>query len=280
MQPFRYVRPTCLDEACATLAGDPAARALCGGTDLLVGLRHGTIDASQVVDVKALPELRTVSVEPGSVRLGAAVPLTELMAHPVVAREFPALAEAMAVVGSIQIRNRATLGGNIANASPAADTVPALLVHRARVHLAGPAGTRSLPLSEVITGPRRTALQPGEIITAVDIPRTGRRQPGAFARMTRRRGVDLASVNVAAVVHESQLTLAAGAVAPTVVVVSGPQESAGELISRLTSKITPIDDIRAGAEYRRSMVSVLAHRAVAHLSRNGSQNNQLQENDQ
>ena len=217
MRPFHYLRPTSLREVIALLEEHgTGARLLAGGTDLTVELRYGKSLPRVVIDVKRASDLSPVIAEAdGSLTISATVPLTDVEENKTVRRYFPALAEAAAVVGSIQIRNRATLVGNVCNASPAADTVPVLAVYGAVVKVLGRGGERSLPLVDFIQGNRRTALAADELATAVSIPLPTKPFGSAFARVTRRYGVDLATVNLCCGIDGSgTTTLAFGAVSP------------------------------------------------------------------
>ncbi len=213
---FAYARPESLAETYALLGAEPGARLLAGGTDLLVGVRKGTVVPPLVIDVKRVAELQGGIVErDGTLRIGAGTVLTDVIADRRVQEAYPALVEAARVVGSIQIRNRATLAGNLCNASPAADTVPPLLVAGAQLELASPAGHRRVPLAEFLIGPGRTVLEPAELVTAIELPLAAEAVGSAFQRMTRRRGVDLATVNLAcAVTSEGVTRFAFGAVGP------------------------------------------------------------------
>ena len=178
------------------------------------------------------------------------------------------------MVGTSQIRNRATLAGNICNASPAADTAPPLLVYEAVVVARGPAGTRRVRIADFCTGPGRTALTPGELVSSIEVPVPGRRSGSAFARLTRRRGADLATVSVSALVEASGVTrLGYGAVGPRPLLVtddSGVLADPGadraekvSTLSRLAAAATPISDVRGSREYRTSMLLVLSQRVLA-----------------
>jgi carbon-monoxide dehydrogenase medium subunit len=186
---------------------------------------------------------------------------------------FPALVEAASTVGSIQIRNRATLAGNICHASPAADTAPALLVYGAEVNLASARGTRRLPLAEFFLGPGRTALKPAELVTSIDLPLVNERHGAAFARLTRRRGVDLATINLCCRVDAGGRTrFAYGAVGPHPFLVADdsglladPKASDAardEVLLRLLTQASPISDVRGSREYRRAMLLVMSRRAL------------------
>ena len=271
---FAYLRPGSLDEALAILREGPDARVLSGGTDLLVGLHKGTVRASHVVDIKTVPELGGgVSELDGWIRIAASTVITDAVAHHVVAARFPALVEAALVVGSIQIRNRATLAGNVCNASPAADTVPPLLVHGAEVELIGESGRRRLALDGFLLGPGRTALEAGELVAALGLPLPPGPMGTAFGRMTRRRGVDLATVNLACSVEANGVTtFAYGAVGPRAFVarddtgaLAGGESDGGrrdEILRELASGARPITNVRATREYREEMLLVLSRRAL------------------
>jgi CO/xanthine dehydrogenase FAD-binding subunit len=268
----RYYRPSSTAEALSALAAEGGgARALVGGTDLLVGLRHHAIEPTLVVDLKAIADLpEPIAVVDGGIRVGPTLTMGELVAHPVVRRWYPALVEAALTVGSVAIRNRASLVGNACNASPAADTVPALLVHAASITIASPGGERTVPLDDFFLGPRRTLCRPDELVTRIDLPRPPDGFGSAFRRLTRRRGVDLATVSVAAgVEREGRVVLGLGAVGPrplrTELGVPFDAEDVPGLVRALEERLeiaTPISDIRGSREYRHAMVRVLARRAI------------------
>lgn len=273
MRPFRYVRPIRIQEAIGFLEEHgAAARLLAGGTDLIVGLRDGKIAPRVIVDLKRTRDLPPIIAEAdGCLTISATVALNEVERHKTVRLHFPALAEAAAVVGSTQIRNRATLVGNICNASPAADTVPALTVYGAVVRLLGSGGERRLPVVDFIQGNRRTALAAGELVTAVSIPFPNQPFGAAFARITRRRGVDLATVNLCCGIDNAGVTtFAFGAVSPRPLLVRdagtladpyAAAEAKAIALDALISEASPITDVRGSAEYRVAMLRVLAERA-------------------
>jgi carbon-monoxide dehydrogenase medium subunit len=268
----KYYRPTTRADALAALAeGGERARPLVGGTDLLVGLRHHTVEPDLLVDLKAVTDLpEPFVVTDDDVQIGATYTLGELVTHPVVLEWYPALVEAALTVGSVAIRNRASLVANSCNASPAADTAPPLLVHGARVTIASLDGDRSASLDEFFLGPRRTLCGPGELVTRIELPRPAPGSGSAFRRLTRRRGVDLATVSVAAGVGpDGALALGMGAVGPRPLLteVPGPVDLAddtavGEAVDRLVSVATPISDVRGSREYRLATLRVLARRAI------------------
>jgi len=275
MRAFGYARPATMAEALALLdEHGPDARLLCGGTDLIVGLRKGTIRPGMVIDLKRVAELRPEIVDTGSALVvGATGVLTDLIEDPRVRRHFPALVEAAMTVGSVQIRNRATLTGNICNASPAADTAPALLVHGARVNLVGVGGRRTVAYDDFVTGPRQTVLRRGELVASIELPLPAEPLGAAFARLTRRRGVDLATISMCCSVSASGVTrFAYGAVGPRPFLVTDESgvladPAAGEpakeeILARFIAQASPISDLRASREYRQAMLAVLSRRTL------------------
>jgi carbon-monoxide dehydrogenase medium subunit len=277
MQPFAYARPTSLTEAVALLAEHgPAARVLAGGTDLIIRLRDGSVAPSLVVDIKRVPEVAPgIRVDGDRLVIGATTTMTSIAAHPLVRRDLAALAEGAAVVGSVQIRNRATLAGNLCNASPAADTAPALLVHGAIVVAAGPGGERRIPLDELFVRSGVTTLARGELVTAIELPLDGGVLASAHQRRTRRRGHDLASVTLAcAVGADGVARVAYGSVGPRPVlrvdeagVLADPAATEAERDAAwdaLFADASPSPrSMRAGPEYRLAMLRVLGRRALA-----------------
>jgi CO/xanthine dehydrogenase FAD-binding subunit len=249
------------------------ARLLAGGTDLGVELHYGKSAPRAVIDVKRATDLSPIITEAdGRLTISATVPLTDVEKNEIVRCWFPALVEAAAVVGSVQIRNRATLVGNVCNASPAADTVPVLAVYGAVVNILGRVGERSLPLVDFIQGNRRTALAADELATGVCIPFPSKPFGSAFARVTRRYGVDLATVNICCGIDGSGVTtMAFGAVSPRPLVLqdrdgvladpSAAPDVKSVVLDALISEAAPITDVRASAEYRLAMLKVLALRA-------------------
>ena len=276
MQPFAYARPTSLAEAVALLDRlGPEALPLAGGTDLVIRLRDGTLRPSHVVDVKAVAELRP-GIREADARLviGATTVMTDIMAEPHVRRDFAALAEAAAVVGSVQIRNRATLAGNLCNASPAADTAPPLLAYDATVVAVGPEGERRIPLDAFFVRSGLTTLARGELVTAVELPLPTRRRGAVHLRRTRRRGHDLASVTLACSIDDAGVTrLAYGSVGPRPVLVlddsgvladpGAPDSTRESVLDRLLADASPSPrSMRAGPDYRLAMLRVLARRGI------------------
>ena len=276
MHTFAYARPTKLAEAVALLeAHGSDARLLAGGTDLIIRLRDGTARPRVVIDIKRIAEMRpSIREEAGCLVIGAGTVMSDIAADERVRRSYPALAEAAAVVGSVQIRNRATLAGNVCNASPAADTAPALLVYGARVVAVGPAGMRCIPIDGFFVRSGVTTLASGEIVTAIELPVPDRAMGAVHVRRTRRRGHDLASVTLCCGVDAAGVTrLAYGSVGPRPVlgvdesgVLADPAalDAAKEAIfERLFADASPSPrSMRASPDYRLAMLRVLGARAL------------------
>lgn len=267
MRPFRYERPSRLADAVALL-GEGSARVLAGGTDLIIRLRDGSLRPDVVVDVKRVREIDDgVRDADDRIVIGARAVMTDIAAHPRVRADFPALAEAALVVGSVQIRNRATLAGNVCNASPAADTAPALLVYDAVVVAAGPGGERRIPIDAFFVRSGVTTLGPGELVTAIELPLPLQPRGSVHQRRTRRRGHDLASVTLACSITPDGVTrLAYGSVGPRPVLATSDSgaEPSGEVLERMLAAAAPSPtSLRASPEYRLAMLRVLAARALA-----------------
>ena len=276
MQRFTYERPTELRDAIALLAahGD-GARALSGGTDLIIRLRDRTIAAGVVVDIKRIPELAAGIRQAGDrLVIGANTVMTDLAEDETIRTRFTALAEAALVVGSVQIRNRASLAGNICNASPAADTAPALLAFDAVVVVAGPDGMRRIPIDDWFVRSGVTTIRSGELVTAIELPMRDGPVGSTHVRRTRRRGHDLASVTLAvAVSRDGPVTLSFGSVGPRPWVVtdssgtladlgSTPDGRAGVLARLFAAAAPSPTSMRASPEYRLAMLRVLGLRAL------------------
>lgn len=275
MTPFAYARPTTVDEAVALLdEHGPDAKLLAGGTDLLVELRSRRVQPRVIIDLKRVAELTPgVDEADGVLRISATAVMTDVIGDERVRRYYPALVEAATVVGSIQIRNRATLAGNVCNASPAADTVPALLVYGAEVTLVSPSETRQILLDDFLVGPGETVLEAGEMVSEIRLPIPSRPAGAAFGRVTRRRGVDLATISLCCLVDsDGTTTFAYGAVGPRPFLVRdhsglladpGADERDREATLReMTSHASPITDLRASAEYRQAMLEVMSRRVL------------------
>ena len=250
------------------------ASLLAGGTDLVVALRNRTLTPKVVIDLKRVAELRPgIRGDGGAITINATTVLADVGEDQRVQARFPALVDAAATVGSIQIRNRATLTGNICHASPAADTAPPLLVYGAVVNVAGARGTRRVNLEEFFIGPGTTSLQSGELVTSIELPAAEERLGAAFARITRRRGVDLATVSVCCLVAASGRTIFAyGAAAPRPFIVRDESgvladpatgdAAKDEVLKQLLTRASPISDVRGSRDYRAAMLLVLSRRLL------------------
>jgi len=264
---FRYHRPHDpqeVDELLSEHGGE--ARLLAGGTDLLVQLRTRVRRPAHVIDLVDLRSLAGISVSGPRLRVGATTRLCELDEHPAVRERFPALRDGLRCVGSRQIQSQATLIGNVCNASPAADTAPALLLYDAVVGIRSAGSRRELPLDELWLGPGRTALGPGEWVEHVTLTDPGRHGSG-YVKLGRTRGVDLALVGVAALVGEHDARLACASLAPTprrlpAVEALPADASAADLERVVAEDVRPITDVRASARYRLAMAVVCCGRAI------------------
>ncbi|MBI1948447.1 MAG: xanthine dehydrogenase family protein subunit M [Deltaproteobacteria bacterium] len=272
-----YHRPTTLDAALALKRDEPSARFIAGGTDLLVQLRKRKVAPAPLISLRNIPELCGVSVEDEAIRIGATTSLAELLRHEVIRRELRALGHALWTLASQQIRNVGTLGGNLCNASPAADTAPPLLAFDAAVELAGPKSRRTLPLASFLAGPGKTQLAAGELLSCVVVPRPPRGTQSAFLRQGR-VAMDLSLASVAAFIcieddrKAPVVRLAAGAVGPVpmrlrnaeATLVGRPLDAAALVAAAeaAAAEVSPINDLRSSANYRRRLVRVLCERAL------------------
>ena len=270
---FDYVRPRSIEDTCRLLAETKDARIFAGGTDLLVEIRNGLRSPSLLVDVKKIDELTSLETDGTQWIVGATVPLNVLAERRAIRDALPALADAALSIGTYQLRNRATLAGNLCNASPAADSAPVLLALGASVSVAGPDGLRTVPVSELFTGVKRTCLAPEEIVTDVRIPARPDGMRCAFLKQQRIRGHDLAVVNVAGAYEPgaNRLRIAIGSCAPTPILLepidgTGSADAIGDHVIALAEAATsPISDVRASAEYRRAVLPVLLRRLIDRL---------------
>lgn len=253
--------PRTLDEALRLKAEHPDARFIQGGTDVMVELTFGESRPAAFVNLAELSELRGWSADDGTLRLGSGLTYTEAMASPL-AELLPALAEASRTVGSPQIRNRGTIGGNLGTGSPAGDALPPLLVERAEVELASVRGVRALPLEEFLLGVKQTALAPDELVTSVRLTPSGGAQ--TFMKVGPRNAMVIAICSLAVVVdaEAGEVRAAFGSAAVTAKCITVPLADAAELPERVAAAAAPIDDVRATAAYRRHALRVLAGRAL------------------
>lgn len=277
---MRYEAPRTLADATGMLAScQGVARVLAGGTDLLVALRSGLVEPDLVVDIKRIPGMEDIVAEDGGWRIGAAVPGAVLSHHDGVCRQWPGVVEAVELIGSTQIQGRATMVGNLCNASPAADSVPAMMAAGALARVAGPDGReRDVPVGDVATGPGVTSLAPGEVVTSVFLPKAPARSADAYLRLIPRTEMDIAVVGAAVslTMDDGGRCTAAkvvlGAVGPRALVVedgaaaiigtSLDDEALAALEAAASAAARPIDDKRGTVPYRRKVAGVLARRAA------------------
>jgi CO/xanthine dehydrogenase FAD-binding subunit len=281
MQAFDYIPAKSIDETVTLLNREgEQARVLCGGTDLLVQLREGRRKVGLVVDIKHIPELNELSCDPAAgLRIGAAVPCYRIYGEPLIARMYPGLIDAVSLIGGVQIQGRASLGGNLCNASPAADSAPALIVHGAVCVIAGPHGTSEVPVEQFCIAPGQTVLRRGELLVSLRIPPPPARFGAHYLRFIPRNEMDIAVVGAGAsvVLDESGTAITAarialGAVAPRPIYVEeAGAVLAGRPISReaidaaaaiAQSATQCITDMRGTAAQRIHLSKVLTGRAI------------------
>jgi carbon-monoxide dehydrogenase medium subunit len=279
MQETRYEAPKTLEAAVALLAGASGqSRVLAGGTDLLIQMRGGRVEPGLIVDIKGIPEMTAITMDNGAYRFGAAVPCMVLVENKEFGSVWPGVVDGANLIGSIQVRGRATVGGNLCNASPAADTVPAMMAAGAKASIIGPKGRREVPIEEVATGPGKTSLAKGEIVASFLLPKRPPRSGDAYLRFIPRTEMDIAVVGAGV-----NLTLddkgvctharvAIGAVAERALMV--PDAAAalvgtkvdGDALKRMAAAVSaacrPIDDKRGTKEYRIKVSGVMARRAA------------------
>ncbi len=280
MREFEYAAPRSLQEAIGLLSReDGEARPLAGGTDLIAQMKENRKSPTLVVDVKKIPELNVLSYDGQGLRIGAAVSCSRILRFAPVKEHYPALAEACALIGSVQIQNRAALGGNFCNAAPSADAVPPVLAYGGKVLVAGPKGRRELAAEEFFLGPGQTVLGKGEILQEIILPPPLPHSGAAYLRFIPREEMDIAVAGVGSWVQLSpdrsrceQVRIALAAVAPTPVRAQEAEAflagkvpaqevltQAGELASRAAK---PISDVRGSAAYRIELVKVLTRRTL------------------
>ena len=276
MNEMRYERPTSIAEACDLLISEPHAAVLAGGTDLVVAMRSGhRIDC--IVDIKGISELNSLELSrDNEMMIGACVILQRVADNPTIKKHYPGLAKAAGMVGSYQVRNRATLGGNLCNASPCADTAPPLLVLGARITIVSSENKRDLALHDFFKDVKQTVIQPGEIVKSIIIPSSSLSLRTAFYKIQRIRGHDLALLSVAGAYspEQGEFRIAVGSAAPIPILTPpiqdiDPASNIDTVGNRLAEKalpfINPIDDVRASAKYRREMTIVLCKRLAKTL---------------
>ena len=279
MSEMRYETPNTAAAAVALLAAaDGPARVLAGGTDLLIQMRSGHVAPALLLDVKGIGEMTAIVAEDGGFRIGAAVSCMALVEHAAFAGAWPGVTDAVKLIGSIQIKGRATVGGNVCNASPAADSVPAMIAAGAIASIAGPNGRRDLPVEAVAAGPGRNSLTKGEIVTSFLLPRRPARSGDAYLRFTPRTEMDIAVVGVGinltlddqGVCIHARVGLGAVAerallvpeAAATLVGTTLDAAALARLAAAASAACRPIDDKRGTREFRIKVAGVLARRAA------------------
>ena len=278
MKWFDYAAPQSLDEAVAVMAAHPGARPLAGGTDLLVQMRSGRKETDFVVDVKRVPELNEIAYDPvNGLTLGAAVPCYRIYRNTPVARAYRSLADVAALIGGTQIQGRASIGGNLCNAAPSADSIPLLIALGGRCRIVGPAGTREVAVEDFCTAPGRTVLGSGELLVSIHFPPPAPDSGARYLRFIPRNEMDIAVAGAGVQVvmdngNFRSVRIALAAVAPTPLFVREASDAlagkaantaslaeAAELASRAAQ---PITDMRGTTEYRRHLCAVLTRRAL------------------
>ncbi len=278
MPTLEFDQPSSLAEAVAALARD-GARPLAGGTDLVPQLREGRRTPRRIVDLKRIAELTDIrETADGGLSIGAAASLSSIANHPLVVARYPAVVRAARMVGSVQIQNRASLGGNICNAAPSADGVPPLICLGAEALVVGPGGERWVPIEAIATGPGRTALGPADVLVAIRLPPPAKRSAATYLRFTPRREMDIAiagagtwiALDAAGRVTAARIVLAAVAPVPfralgAEALLVGAVGDANEFetaADKAAAEAQPISDTRGSADYRRSLIRVLTKRAL------------------
>ncbi|BBO71790.1 dehydrogenase [Desulfosarcina alkanivorans] len=276
---FDFIAPATVDQAVAVLAkGGRDTRVMAGGTDLLVRIRHRMLFPKRIVSLKRIPGLDTITFDKNrGLTIGATALLADVAAHPKVRRYYPTIAEAAGSTANVQVRNMGTVVGNLCNASPSADNAPTLMAMAASLHIAGPGGSRTMALDQFFQGPGLNALAPGEIVTAIRVPRPPAGSGTAYHSLSQRGKLDCSAVGVGVmVVLEGQrctgARLVVGACAPVPMRTHGAE---GLLIGQpmtdaiirkaagaASEETSPITDVRASAPYRWKMVTVLTIRAL------------------
>jgi carbon-monoxide dehydrogenase medium subunit len=278
MQSVQYAAPTTLAQATQALQGKRDAKILAGGTDLLVQMKLGIREPGLILDIKHIPELTAFTLSEQGLHLGAAVPSAILGDNAQVQARYPGFTEALGLIGSSQIQARCSAGGNLCNASPAADSVPALIVNRAVCNILGPAGERAIAVEEFTTGPGKNCLADGEILVSIELPLPAPRSSDAYLRFIPRTEMDIAvagaavalTLDVAGVCTAARVAI--GAVAPTALLVPAAADALigtalddaalARAAAAASAAASPITDKRGTAEYRKKVVGVLVRRAA------------------
>jgi len=276
---LQYLEPRSMEEALSLLLRHKdAAKVMAGGTDVLVQLKKGKVSPGYIINVKAVPGQDVIAYdEDEGLRIGALATIRSIEASPVIRQKFGLLAQAASELGTPQVRNRATIGGNICNASPSAEIAPALIVLGARLKIVGADGERTVPAESFFTGPGQTVLHPHELLSEIQVPNLLPQSSGVYMTQRLRKALDLANAGVAVVTVLdgdilSDIKIALGAVAPTPLRVKRAEEVLrGKKISddllqkagqTAAEEASPIDDVRSSADYRRKMIKVMVVRAI------------------
>lgn len=279
MHTQRFVAPSTVGEALRFIEAEPGAAILAGGTDLLVQYQGGSRRLSAFVDVKRIPELMRIEADDDGVTIGAAVPAADIAVHPAVRAWWPGLVDAVKLIGGTQIQSRGSLGGNLCNASPAADSVCSLIVNGAVAIIAGTSGERRVPVEQFATAPGKTTLHAGELLVAVRLPKPAAHTSDAYQRLIPRSEMDIAVASAAVSVTLdgsgtcTSARVAIGAVAPTALLVPDAAkalvgstlgaDALAAAAAAASAAAKPIDDKRGPASYRRTVVGVLTKRVAA-----------------
>jgi len=280
-EPFEFYQPASLQEASRLLKENgPGGRFLAGGTDLVIAMKEKGLVPKYIVDLKRISGLSGIREQgDGSITIGALTTMRETETSPLITRKYPFLSQSAAEVGSIQIRNRATVGGNMANATPSADVAPALIALNATAKITGASGDRTVPLEEFFRGPGQTVMGTDEILTEITIPKTGPRLVGEYIKFSPREMMDLAYVGVAVSYNLGDsdkkcdgVRIVLGAVAPTPLRAKRAEaalegqvltDALAEKVGRIAAEeAKPISDVRSSADYRRAMVGAMTKRAL------------------
>jgi len=282
---FEYFAPSSVDEVIALLGNyKGSSKLLAGGTDVLNSMRKRKISPSCLISLKNISQLNHLSFDAGEqmLKIGPVTTLGEIVSSPVIQKDFRVIADAADVVGSVQVRNRGTIGGNICNASPAADTVPALLVLQSRIKIRGSAGERVVPLEQFFVGPGSTVLGEDELVTEIQVPLPPKGTGMAYFKQGIRKAMDIAIVGVAVLIVSNsgnceEIRIGLGSIAPTPLrALNAERVLKGKALEDRTIEGTakaasdescPISDIRASAEYRKEIVKVLVERAIKYVTR-------------
>lgn len=279
MRDFDYAVPSTLADALTLLGGASVARPLAGGTDLIDHVRTGRLAPDVLVDIKKLPELNRLEASPSGLRLGASVPCWKVIASTEISRDYTALVDSCRIIGGIQIQNRASVGGNLCNSGPAADSIPSLIALGAQCVIASKDGTREVPVEAFCTGPGKNVLQPGELLVELKFPGRAARSGSHYRRFIPRNEMDIAVVGVGASVtldesgqRIADARIALGAVGPTPLLATDAAQALigqafddvaiAKSVAAAKAIVTPISDMRGTAEYRVHLVGVLLTRVL------------------